>query len=188
MKLLYLTEVNLRDHLFVKDLIHNFKLEEKAILIHDTFGGTVSDTRFVTKRISSLMSETMIYNNAFSGDQRNFFSRNEAGLLQLNVSLVEKLLRPLQVLILGPIIKEENEAVLANPVELVQLVRNELEISETIVFTDNPLSPLGAKRLTIDTSEDVEQWLKSYEEEKASLELAHQLRPARIASPTTYSA
>ncbi|MEM6343224.1 MAG: hypothetical protein AAF927_05070 [Bacteroidota bacterium] len=188
MKLLYLTEVNLRDRLFVRDMIHNFKLAEKAILIHDTFGGTVSDTRFVTKRLSALMSETMIYNNAFSGDQRNFFSRNEAGLLQLNVSLVEKLLSPLQVLILGPVIAEEGKAVLADPIEMVQLVRNELEISETIVFTANPMSPLGAKQLTIDTSEDVTEWLKSYEEEKASLELAHELRPARIASPMTYSA
>jgi hypothetical protein len=187
MKLLYLTEANLRDRLFVKDLVANYKLTEKALLIHDTFGGTVKDTRFVTKRLSALLSEFMVFNNAFSADQRNFFTQSSGGLMELNLDLIHKIIQPIQLLLIGPVIKVNGTAQLADPIAMVQAARNALDISETIVFTSNPMSPLGAKNAVIDKSEDVEKWLASYEEERASLELAHRLRPARLSSPMNYA-
>lgn len=187
MKLLYLTEANLRDRLFVKDLVANYKLTEKALLIHDTFGGTVKDTRFVTKRLSALLSEFMVFNNAFSADQRNFFTQSSEGFMELNLDLIHKIIQPIQLLLIGPVIKVNGTAQLADPIAMVQAARQALDISETIVFTANPMSPLGAKNAVIDQSEDVEKWLASYEEERASLELAHLLRPARLSSPMNYA-
>lgn len=187
MKLLYLSEANLRDRLFVKDLVHNFKLEEKAILIHDTFGQTVKDTRFVTKRLSALFSETMVYNNAFSADQRNFFTQSTDGLMELNVPLIEKLLPPIQLLLIGPVMKIEGSPQLADPIAMLQAARHTLDISETILFVDNPMSPLGAKNLVLDSEEELQKYLGIYEEEKTALELAFRLRPAKLSSPTKFA-
>ncbi|MEO0473938.1 MAG: hypothetical protein AAF206_30290 [Bacteroidota bacterium] len=187
MKILYLSEANLRDRLFIRDLVNGFKGDEKYLVLHDTFGGTVSDTRFVTKRLSALMSESMVYNNAFSGDQRNFFSRNAEGLIDMNVDLIHKLMEVVQVLLIGPIITENGEAALGDPMELVQTARTLLEADELIVFTENPMSPLATKRELIDTAEDVDRLMKVYDEEKTSIELALSLRPARLVSPSNFA-
>ena len=87
MKLIYLRETNLKDRVLVRDIIINFKLSDKVLLIHDTFGDSVDDTRFVTKRLSALFSESMIYNNAFLAEQRGFFVKNEEGL-SMNTDLM----------------------------------------------------------------------------------------------------
>ncbi|MCB0841392.1 MAG: hypothetical protein KDD99_32205 [Bacteroidetes bacterium] len=187
MKLLYLTETNLRDRLFIRDLVSNFKLEEKAILIHDTFGGTIRDTRFVTKRISALMSESMIYNNAFSAEQRDMFSFDNDDNLLVNSPFIDKLLPTIQLLIIGPVIKKAGESQLIHALELVKASRQQLPVSETIVFTDNPLSPLGAKNAIISNQSEAEKWTGVYEEEKNAIQLALELYPARLASPMNYS-
>ncbi|MEZ4828213.1 MAG: hypothetical protein R3C61_18290 [Bacteroidia bacterium] len=187
MKLLYLTEENLRDRLFIKDLVFSYKITEKAVLIHDTFGGTIRDTRFVTKRISALLSENMIYNNAFSAEQRNLFSYNENQSLQVDAKKIENLLEQIQLLIIGPVIQKNGEAALADPVQMVETARNHLAVSEMVVFASNSMSPLGAKNVRIETHEDKEKMLSIYEEEAAAIHLAHRLRPARIASPANFS-
>ena len=187
MILLYLSETQLRDRLFIKDFVHNYRVSGKAILIHDSFHDTVSDTRFVTKRLSSLLSEAMVYNNAFSSDQRTFFHPVADGY-QLNMELVSHLLSPIQLLILNPVMRIKDKPTLVDPLKLVQAVRVSTEVSELITFTDNPLSPLGRKGEVLSKEEDVKRLLGVYEEEKASIELAYTLRPARLASPSQYDA
>jgi len=188
-KLLYLSEANLQDRLFIKDLVHNFKfgLEEEVILLHAPFGGTTRDTRFVTKRISSLFSETLVYNNAFSGDQRKIFSRNEAGQFQLNTALIQSLVGPINLLIIGPIIHTEQGPTLAEPLEMVRSVQQAFDIASPILFTDNPMSPLANKKPMIQVQADVDQWIKAYEEEQHSLDFALKLSPAQLASPVNYA-
>jgi hypothetical protein len=185
-KLLYLSESNLRDRLFIKDLVHNFGFAEKAILIHDSFGGTVKDTRFVTKRISALLSESMIYNNAFSADQRNLVHR-EAGRMRVDTGLIHRLFPPIQLLILGPVIRGETGPELADPLEMLEATRNAFDIEEVILFTANPMSPLAGKREIVRDEADRERLLSVYEEEAAAIELAHRFRPAWIASPQNYA-
>ncbi|MEM9936070.1 MAG: hypothetical protein AAF824_20755 [Bacteroidota bacterium] len=185
--LLYLSETHLRDRLFVKDFVHNYRISEKAILIHDSFHDTVSDTRFVTKRLSSLLSEAMVYNNAFSSDQRTFFYPSGKGY-KLNMELVSQLLSPIQLLILNPVLPIKGKPQLVDSTKLIQGIKDSADISELITFTDNPLSPLGRKGEIIRDKQDVSRLLKVYEEEKAALELAYSLRPARLASPSQYDA
>ena len=186
MKLLYLSEANLKDRMLIRDLVFNYKFEEKAILIHDQFGGKVSDTRFVNKRISALLSEAMVYNNAFSAEQR-IFQTDEEGNLLPNKKRIEQILYPIQLLVVAPIIKVGSEAVLTDSLELLKSVREAYEIEEVILFPHNPLSPMVSQAKRIATEEDRDKLLKVYEEESEALELAFQLRPAILASPQNYS-
>ena len=95
MRLLFLSADNLRNGPFIKDLVYHFKGAGKCILLHDHFG-SIADTRFVTKRVSALISEEMILNNGFSGDQRGIFHR----LLQMLQQLIGKDVNPTQVSLL----------------------------------------------------------------------------------------
>lgn len=187
MKLLFLTRQNLADRLFVRDFVFNFSFEEKAILVHEPFGGTVKDTRFVTKRLSALLSEAMVYNNAFGADQRGLVQTHDDGSLIINRSLIESLLSPIRLLVLGPVLSGADGPYLGDARTMALALKNQLPIDETFVFTANPLSPLGSKRPLIDTAEDKVPLEKAYEEELETLALALALRPARIANPSNYA-
>lgn len=185
-KLLYLSETNLRDRLFVKDFVNGFSSNGKSLLIHSPLGDSVPDTRFASKRISSLLSESMVYNNAFSADQRGFF-KIENGHIQVNVPLIKELLTPIQLLILAPIVNQEGQLKVFDPVILLLKAREVLNTDETIVFSENPLSPIGTQNITVKTGEEKSSLIKTYEEEKNTIEIAYRLRPARIASPKTFA-
>jgi len=187
MKLLFLSETNLKDRLSVQNFVFNYKFKEKALLIHDSFGGTIKDTRFVTKRLSSLLSEAMVYNMAFSADQRDFFYV-ENGELKLKQAQIERLLQTVQLLVLGPVVKNEaGEAVLADALEMLRVARETFEPSELIFFVDHPMSPLGTKKLRIREQADIDPFLTVYEEEKTALERALHFAPSRLLSPSNYS-
>lgn len=184
-KCLYLSEENLRDRMAIRDLIHNFPKGEKIVLLHEAFSGTIPDTRFVTKRLSALFSEQMVYNNAFSADQRDLIYRGAHGL-NLNKDLIAELFAHIQLFILNPIISTDTGPVLADPQEIAQFLRSELAIKQLILFPANPLSPLASKHPSIQTEEDLAYWKPLYEEEEQTLVRAFQLAPAQIVSPSTY--
>ena len=169
----------------MRDVIINFKLNDKVLLLHDTFAGNVKDTRFVTKRLSSMFSESMIYNNAFYADQRGFFVK-DAHLIQVNTARMLKLLETVQLLIIGPILNGEKGPELATPLELVQAAQQALDIEETIIFPNNPKSPLVAQKIPIGTQEEVNKYLSLYDEEEEAIKLAH-LLSATLASPMNYA-
>ena len=184
-KLLYLSEENLRDRLFIKDIVHNFPQAEKILLLHEAFAGNVSDTRFVTKRLSSYFSEQMVYNNAFSADQRNLISASSEGL-QLNKKLIYRLMEHIQLLILNPIISSENGPELGASQMIADFLRTQLDIEKLILFPNNPLSPLATKQPSILTEQDLAYWKPLYEEEEKTLLRALHLAPAQIVSPSSY--
>jgi DNA-binding NtrC family response regulator len=185
LKLLYLTATNLGDRLFLKDLVHNFKLEDKALLLHEPWQGNVRDTRFATKRLSALLSETMVYNNAFSGDQRRFFAET-ASRYEVNTALIEQLLSPIQCLILGPVVASEEGAILADPLKMIAAARDALDIDELILFPANPLSPLVNQKKQIADQASLEKLLAVYDEEAEALRLTYALG-ATLASPTNFA-
>lgn len=187
MKLIYLSEANLRDRLFVRDLVFNYKTQEKALLLHASFGGTVSDTRFVTKRLSALYSEAMVYNNAFPAGQRNFFQHTAEGQLKVDTERIQGLLQTIQMLIISPIMPDASgNDELVDPLQLLQAARYAFGVEEVLVFPDNPMSPLASKKPLINEAAEVERLRAVYEEESSSLERALQLRPARLVSPQNY--
>lgn len=183
--LIYLSKPNLQDRLFVKDLVHNYKRKEKSLLLHEGFGDTIPDTSFVTKRLSSLFSEAMVYNRAFQAHQRNLISQTE-GRLHFKTEEIMALLEHIQLLIIGPVIKQDGSLQLADSFELLRAARGAFDTHETILFTDNPLSPLATKRLKIDQETDLDPLLKAYEEESPALERTLSVSPAHLASPLNY--
>lgn len=185
MKLIYISQANFKDRLFLKDLVHNFKSESKAILVHDTYGDRVPETRFVTKRLSALFSEAMVYNRAFSADQRNLFAF-EGEQLVMNREKIDALLDTVSLLVIGPVIKKGETSQLADPFAMLQVLRESYSTDELILFTENPMSPLATKGLRIESAQEVDKLLKAYEEEQKSLESALRLAPARILSPSNY--
>jgi hypothetical protein len=186
MKLIYLSSANLKDRLFVKDFIHNFKWTEPTLVLHDAFGGTVKDTHFVTKRLSALLSECLVHNHAFPAAQRDFFYRKD-GKLMAAKDKIESLFAHIHLVILGPVVKENGEELLADAQEMVQTAKEVFGVEELTLFTDNPLSPLGNKKIVVDSFDVLQTHLGIYEEEKAALQRAFDLRPACICSPVNYS-
>lgn len=185
MKLLYLSQVNLKDRLFVKDFAHSFKPNEKAIIVHEPWA-TVGETLTVSKRLSSMLSETMVYNTAFSAATRNMITQQEDGL-QISVPAIEQHLTHIQALILAPVILVDGQQQVGDIQAMTQALRYQLRIEQVYLFPANPLSPLGNKKPMVEDQTTQQQLLSVYEEEQATIELAYQLRPATIASPTNFS-
>lgn len=185
MKLLYLTESNLKDRLFVRDLVHNFKFEEKALLLHAP-SGTVQETRFAGRRLSSLFSETMVYNLAFGGDQRGLL-RQGAGGLSLAEEALRALMANVQLLILSPLALGAEGPVQADPEAVLGLLRARFGAPEVLLFPANPLSPLGGKKPRVEAPEDAARLMALYEEEAPLIRQAERLMPAQIVSPVNYA-
>lgn len=183
-KLIFLSEANLNDRMFVRDFVHNFKFQQ-SITIHSPSENLLK-TRMLTKRLSSLLSDTVTYNRAFSGDQRGLVKEIN-GKFAVDKAKVAPLLEHVQTLIIGPIALKEGTASIIDPMQLVLYLRELYDIEEIITFSDNPLSPLVINKPLITSQEDVEKWLVAYEEEKDALNRALQLSPARLSSPVNYA-
>ena len=143
-------------------------------------------TKMMTKRISSLLSDAMTYNRAFTGDQRGLIRESARGI-EVQKSQLEPLLDHVQTLILGPLSKQEGGAGLTDPQQLIQVLRDLYQVEEIICFSDNPLSPLVTKKPVITSQDQVDQYLVAYEEERAALDRALSLRPARLCSPVNFA-
>ncbi len=186
MNLIYLSLANLKDRLFIRDFVNNFKFQTPTLILHEPFGAKIEDSVFVTKRISALLSESMVHNHAFAASQRDFFYyENES--LTASQSKIEKLLSPIPLMILGPVVKKDGLEIPVSGKEMVYAAKKSLAIEEVILFSDNPLSPLGNARNVIGDVSDFNALLSLYEEEKASLETALILSPSRICTPRNYS-
>lgn len=186
MKFLYLREENLKEKLFIQDLVHNFPSDEPVLVLHAHFGEKAEDTRFVTKRISALLSEQMIYNQAFSGDQRGLLSA-ENGLVNVREALVHELFSMARVLLLNPIADSPNGPEELDPLLVANVLQAAFSPVETILFPRNSKSPLAASKERVTGRADYERLLSLYEEEAAVLEAAERLAPVTLSGPVTFA-
>lgn len=184
MKLLYLTAGNLRSTPFVKDLVYNYKEVGKSILVHDHFGG-LSDTRFVSKRISALMSEEMITNQAVSGDQRSLFQWHE-GQVSVRKELLETSLKTVDLLVVNAIGIQDGVAIAIDPLMVVHELRKAFGLQEVYLFAKNSRSPMVANPHRFEIAESIQALLTVYEEEAEVLRAAQSLVPAVVASPSNF--
>lgn len=186
MNLIYLSNANLNERLFIQDLVNNYKFQTPTILLHDTFGGTVRDTLIVSKRLSSLFSDCIVYNNVFSAAQRDLVAHKE-GKLFVSKTKLEGLLGIIPFLILSPILKIDGEETLGNPLEMLLALRETFGVEEVSFFTDIRMSPLANKRMLVSNEKDKNELLQVYDEESMVISRAYDFRPARICSPRNYS-
>ena len=186
MNLIYLSLANLKDRLFINEFVNNFKWQTPTLIFHENFGKTPQDSIFVTKRISALMSECMVHNQAFSAAQRDFYAF-EKDTLTLSKPKIEKLLSPIPLLILSPVVKKMGVEIPVSGIEMVKVAKEAFENEYITLFSDNPLSPLGNAKNLISDEAAYENLLKLYEEEKSAITTAFALRPAKICTPRNYS-
>lgn len=181
MRLLYLSADNLRSTPFIKDLVFHYKGVGKSILLHDHFGG-IADTRFVTKRISSLLSEEMVMNNSFSGDQRGIFQA-EGATLTVRKAFLEMALETVDVLVMNALGLKAGATAPLEPLAVAQALRAAFGSGEVVLFAKNSRSPLVASPCHLSDASEPERMLKVYEEEALLLGNAARLLPVVLASP-----
>lgn len=184
MKLLFLSADNLRNGPFIKDLVYNYKDLGKSIILHDHFG-SIADTRFVTKRISALMSEEMITNNAFSGDQRNIFVQ-DADAVQVRGALLRQALDAVDLLVLNALTLQDGTTGTLDTLQVLTALRHEFELDEVYLFPKNSRSPLVAQRRLLSDAGQIAEWRAVYEEESAVLDFAQHLLPVVLAAPGNF--
>lgn len=184
MKLLYLSADNLRNGPFIKDLVYHFKHVGKCILLHDHFGSE-RDTRFVTKRISALMSEEMILNNAFSGDQRGIFTQVD-GAVSVRDEFLQAALQTVDLIILNPLGLASGEVQALDALQALVQLRAAFGVEEVHLFPKNTRSHMVAQRRHLQLASDIAPLIALYEEEAAALECAAQLLPVVLGAPSHF--
>jgi hypothetical protein len=185
MKLIFLSQHNLADTFFMKSFVAGYKLKTPTVLLHDHFGRSPADTWFVTKRVSSLLSENMVVNNAFGGEQRGIFSQ-EGDSFALNADFLFEAFRTVHLVVLNPMVRHEGQSRPGDAAKLLHLLRHQLSPEETVLFPRNMKSPLGAERTAITSQEQLDRLLSLYEEEQEVLQKAWALRPAVLATPANF--
>lgn len=183
-RLLFLSVDNLNDQNFMKDFAFSYRRGSRSIIVHDHYPDKLEDTRFVSKRISALLSEQMHHNNAFSGDQREILSEGAEGLV-LRTQFIRFLQRSVPIFILNPIVSSAEGPKAGDINTVIDLLRNEFEFKEVVFFPKNRKSPLASGRELVESPEDYNRLLQVYEEEKNILDRALDHAPVRLASPNT---
>jgi hypothetical protein len=184
MKLLFLSADNLRNGPLIKDLVYNYKNLGKSLILHDHFG-SVSDTRFVTKRLSALMSEEMIVNNAFSGDQRSILSLVD-GHVKVRAEFLKHALDTVELLLLNPLGLQGDLIAQLDPAQVLAQLRHDLDITDIYIFPKNVRSPLVAMRRHFAMAQDIAPLRDAYEEESAVLDFAEKMLPVVLAAPGNF--
>ena len=184
MKLLYLSAENLRSTPFIKDLVWNYKQVGRSIILHDHFG-SVADTRFVTKRISALMSEEMITNNAISGDQRGIFQEGDHGVL-VRKDFLEQALQNVSLLVMNALGAKEQGTTMLDPLAVALQLRSAWDLEHVHVFPRNSRSPMVVSVRELQTTADLEPLRAVYEEESLTLANAQRLLPVILGSPSNF--
>lgn len=182
MILYYLSEDNLRNQAFVKDLVYHFRPAPGSILLHAPFG-SAEDTRFVSKRISAFLSEELVVNSILNGDQRKLIQVVD-GAPVLRQDLIEAGFAQAALLIVNALSEDGP----VDPEQLIRHMRAHFDITELVLFPSSPKSALGAGRPTVAGADDYTRLQAVYEEETSVLQRALALAPATIANPATFKA
>jgi hypothetical protein len=183
MQFLFLSEANLQDRLFLRDLFKHFpKLAPPFIILHDTYMQDENSIRMLTKRVSAHLSESMVPNIAFSGEQRGLLSRNADGQLIIKTDTLYKAMQNLSGIVINTLVQSGTGTSSISAEELLKAFRQQVDIERMLFFPQNPQSPLGGMRTPIASDTDHDQALQAFEEERHIIRLAHHVKPALIVS------
>jgi hypothetical protein len=182
MILYFLSEDNLRNQAFIKDLVYHFRPAPGSILLHAPFG-SVEDTRFVSKRISAYLSEELVVNSILHGDQRKLIQLVD-GQPVVRRDLIDASFQQCALLVMNALSADGPVDVQA----LIGALRATYDISELVLFPASPKSALGAGRPQVQAPGDHSRLIAVYEEEAPVLDRALALAPATIANPATFKA
>jgi hypothetical protein len=180
MILYYLSEDNLRNDAFIRDLIYHFRPEKGSILLHAPFG-TAADTHFVSKRISAYLSEELVVNSILHGNQRRLIQVQD-GQVSVRKDLIEAAFQQCALIVMSALSEDGP----ADPLQVIAVLRQHFAVDEVLLFPASPKSALGAGRPHMHAAADHARLIAVYEEEQAVLDRALHLAPATIANPATF--
>lgn len=178
--ILLIQEHSARDDYFLKNLAESLAAtKEKFLIFHQPINANKVETWFYTKRISAKLSESMIGNLPFSADLKNIFFLEE-NQLTANKEIFFKNLHLLQAIVINSVFKD---TFIEFP-RLLETIDSLFEIQNKMLFTQNPLSPLGATEpIFINSLEQILHYRNIYPEEKLTLNLAETFMPIYLGNP-----
>jgi hypothetical protein len=178
------------DRLFLKSFYDNFQQWQKpAIVLHDYLQPSPENVKFVSKRISAQLSENLITNIPISCGTKNAMFVGENQELNLNESIIKKFLETVSVIILNPVISNQAEEKLIEPLQILEVWRKRNPLMPFIFFPKNSLTPLARSKISFSANENrdkLEELLIIYPEEKNVLELSFRFAPSFLASCSNF--
>ena len=182
MQLHYLSQANLGNPEFIREWLQHLPKEKPIIVLHAPFGEELRDTRFVTRRLSSLLSEANVRNTAFAAYQHKLFTQSHHGV-EVSEKQILRLMQYAPILIIGPLMQYTENVEIISGVSLLKAIHKVFARADTLVFCANPRSALARAPQYILPSTGISGLLAAYEEESDTLRLAQKLAPAWICSP-----
>ncbi|MCS7085244.1 MAG: hypothetical protein RMM53_02130 [Bacteroidia bacterium] len=185
----------LEDRTFMRDFYANvgfFFRGGKGLLIHGANDPSPSSLGMLSKKIGAALSEEMIVNAAFSGFQRQMLVARPNGP-EIRVSILEDLFKTLDVVVLNTL---ADSNIAGNPTRYLEPDENlvaalvaQLEQAfgsvRTLLFPENPLSPLGAMQPSLlNRPADCERRIEIFPEEAKVLRIAQRALPAVVCHPS----
>lgn len=182
-KLIYLSEKQVIDNSFLRDLAtHLAKIPHQFLIIHQPISPNITETRFLTKRISAHFNEVGYHNLAFSGDQKGIWQIME-GQFSIQKNLLSDYLKIINCLILNSICKNPTESYLEDPLLLLNQLKLNFELETCLFFPENLRSPLGDQPKSILTDEDTQNLLELFPEESNIIQKASNFKQSIILQP-----
>ena len=183
MQLLFFSQANLQDRLFLRDVFKQFpQLKPPFIIVHEAYQDHVDTVRMLTKRVSAHLSEGMVPNLAFSGDQRNLLSVDGDKKILINTKLLGQMLANVSGVVINTLVREGAVVRLSSSEPVLKAFRQQMDLERIIFFPDNPASPLGGNKTALSSEEDYIQAMNAFEEESNIIEKAFGVKPSVIAS------
>ena len=186
-RILFISEHAIRKRGFVQAFfVQAAKLTGKTLLLHETGVDDPAVNWYVSKKISSGLSEQMIPNNALPvGQTQHLKLEGESAIL--DSARIERQLQNVYMLVINPVaLQKGEETVLGTPTWL-PAIRRAYPKARIQLFPDNPDSAIGMNKPTIDKPEDIQTLLEAFPEEQRILELAASIAPAQIVLATNFA-
>ncbi len=181
--ILLIQENSAKDDYFLKHLAENLVLlNHKFLIIHQPINMNKVESWFYTKRISAKLSESMVGNLPFSADHKSIFKKIDNQLIA-NQDVFYKNFQLLNVLVLNSVFQND----FLNIYDIFQSLKSFFEIQNTILFTQNSLSPLASNEpIFIQSNDHLNYYQNIYPEESKTFDFAKEFLPIQLGNPQSF--
>jgi hypothetical protein len=184
--LLYLTEHSLNDRLFMREFFAKMtQMPGKTLLVHGTSLTDIAQIRFLSKRVSAHLSESMVSNSPISGDQRKFIKVG-GQKVTVRASLLHDLFAVVDCIVLNTVATNGFESVIIPTEQLLVGLRETIPFDYCITFPLHSSSALGAPPKLLSNEAERQQLLAAYDEESTAIETAYLMKPCFLALPKNF--
>ncbi len=186
-RILFISEHAIRKRGFVQAFfVQAAKLEGKTLLFHETGVSDPAVNWYVSKKISSGLSEQMIPNNALPVSQTKHLALQE-DTVALDTERIAQQLQNVYLLVMNAVSMQDDAEVVLDTPTWLKAIRRAYPDTVMQFFPDNPDSAIGMDQPMINTPEDAQRLLEAFPEERRILELAAAVAPSQIVLATNFA-